>query len=202
MEQTKNALNIFEERFPGAIGLFAFDNATTHQKRADDALSARYMPKNPGWNSQNAPKNCMRSARLPDGSPQSLYFSSDHPTYPGQFKGMAQILTERNIDIRGKLSQCTNFKCADLNASCCCRRILFNQPDFQEQKSALQEYIESRGHKAIFYPKYHCELNFIEQCWGRAKYYYRMLPRTSNEKEMEENVISSLDSIPLELFRK
>ena len=31
------------------------------------------------------------------------------------------------------------------------------------QKLLLQERIKSRGHLCDFYPKYHCELNFIEQ---------------------------------------
>jgi hypothetical protein len=46
------------------------------------------------------------------------------------------------------------------------RRILSLQEDFISQKSLLQEEIEKRGHKCIFYPKYHCELNFIEMYWG------------------------------------
>ncbi|KIJ40787.1 hypothetical protein M422DRAFT_82849, partial [Sphaerobolus stellatus SS14] len=50
--------------------------------------------------------------------------------------------------------------------------ILYNQSDFIEQKSALVELIESHGHSVIFYPKFHCELNFIEQCWGASKYEY------------------------------
>ena len=35
------------------------------------------------------------------------------------------------------------------------------------------ELIESRGHKVIFYPKFHCELNFIEFFWGAVKKYLR-----------------------------
>ena len=46
------------------------------------------------------------------------------------------------------------------------RRILSLQENFISQKSLLQEEIEKRGHKCIFYPKYHCELNFIEMYWG------------------------------------
>ena len=37
----------------------------------------------------------------------------------------------------------------------------------------LVEEIERRGHKALFYPKFHCELNFIEYYWGAAKRYAR-----------------------------
>lgn len=47
------------------------------------------------------------------------------------------------------------------------------QPDLQAQKGLLQEAIEKRGHIAIFYPKFHCELNFVEYYWGSAKRYTR-----------------------------
>ena len=50
-------------------------------------------------------------------------------------------------------------------------RILELQPDFVNQKSLIEETIESHGHKVIFYPKFHCELNFIELFWGAAKQY-------------------------------
>ena len=48
-------------------------------------------------------------------------------------------------------------------------RILSLQSDFATQKPLIQEIIESRGHKVIFYPKFHCELNFIEQFWDVTK---------------------------------
>ena len=37
----EKAIPIFEERFPGAIGVFAFDNATSHSVFAPDALVAK-----------------------------------------------------------------------------------------------------------------------------------------------------------------
>src|SRR6266404_2526035 len=46
INQVKTAINIFEGKTKGfAQGLFMFDNAPSHQKRADNALSARRMPK-------------------------------------------------------------------------------------------------------------------------------------------------------------
>ena len=41
----KNAINIFEAKTNNFVaGLFMFDNAPSHQKRAPDVLSARKMP--------------------------------------------------------------------------------------------------------------------------------------------------------------
>ena len=39
------------------------------------------------------------------------------------------------------------------------------------QKSLVQETIEDAGHLCIFLPKFHCEPNFIEFFWGKAKKY-------------------------------
>src|SRR6266498_4261515 len=47
------------------------------------------------------------------------------------------------------------------------------QPDFLAQKGRLKEVIVAAGHQVIFYPKFHCELNFIENFWGAAKKYSR-----------------------------
>lgn len=202
MKQVKMAIDIFDERFPTHRAAFGFDNAPTHTKRADNALSARHMPKNPGWTGKKAPMH-MRPGMLPNGEPQELYFPDNHPVHPGKFKGMAQILRERGLVAEAELpASCLGFKCVDETASCCCRRVLFNQPDFRNQKSALVEYIESRGHIVFFYPKFHCELNFIEQCWGYAKYRYRILPRPASEKEMKQNIKTCLDSIPLETISR
>ncbi|OAX43516.1 hypothetical protein K503DRAFT_680822 [Rhizopogon vinicolor AM-OR11-026] len=48
----------------------------------------------------------------------------------------------------------------------------------------------------IFLPKYHCELNFIEQCWGCAGRVYRREARSSSGAILEHNVIiESLDAV-------
>ncbi|KAJ7222149.1 hypothetical protein GGX14DRAFT_352858 [Mycena pura] len=109
---------------------------------------------------------------------------------------MEQIIKERNLWKDGLLAQCPGFKCQEGKTDCCCRRILFCQSDFVNQKSALEELIEQRGHICDFYPKYHCELNFIEMYWGAAKFHYRKSPRTSDMKEMRVNVQQCLDKIP------
>jgi hypothetical protein len=47
------------------------------------------------------------------------------------------------------------------------------QRDFQEQKGRLQEELEAAGREVIFYPKFHYELNFIENFWCSCKAYTR-----------------------------
>ena len=201
LQQVENAIDIFESktnRF--ATGLFLFDNAPSHKKRAPDALSARKMPKgpHPTWrHHKDGPKMQSTNFGVND-MPQDLYFADDHPTMPGWFKGMEIIIRERGLwPQKGLNAQCEGFKCVKGKTDCCCRRFLFTQPDFENQKSHLEEFITSRGHICDFYPKYHCELNFIEQYWGAAKLIYRTSPKTKDMKEMEENVKNSLDDVPI-----
>jgi transposase len=58
------------------------------------------------------------------------------------------------------------------------------------------------GFKVMFLPKYHCELNFIEQCWGHAKWTYRQYPQSLKEKDLERNMLAALESVPLKTMWK
>jgi hypothetical protein len=111
---------------------------------------------------------------MSNGNVQSFYFSDNHPTMPGWFKGMEIIIQEHGLwPLEGLLAQCPKKRgCPPDRLDCCCRWLLFMQPDFISQKSQLQELIELCGHICDFYPKYHCELNFIEQFWGAAKLHF------------------------------
>jgi hypothetical protein len=133
----------------------------------------------------------MRNGTNPlTGEPQSFYFPDDDPHHPGWFKGMEQIIHERGLWPEDGLS-------AEQ-----CRTLLFTQPDFVAQKPLLQEHIESRGHLCDYYPKYHCELNFIEQYWGAAKLRFRVAGRGRTLEEMERKMIGCLDDIPLDQIRR
>jgi hypothetical protein len=146
----------------------------------------------------------MEDATFADGTKQSLYFEPDHPK-AGLFKGMQVILQERGLIKESQLkAQCNNkFQCPNKGQmNCCCRRVLYNQPDFVQVESLLETYCKSRGVTVIFLPKFHCELNFIEQCWGYAKRIYRHYPPSSKEADLEHNVLSALEAVPLDSMRK
>ncbi|KAI6116853.1 hypothetical protein EV401DRAFT_2058017 [Pisolithus croceorrhizus] len=147
LKQAAQAMDILVKYFPEEDHIFIFDNATTHLKCADDALSACHMPKNPSksWGPEAMP----------------LYFPVGHPQ-AGWFKGMSQILQEHGYDVKGLLTECKGFKCPEGWRDCCCHRILFNEPDFKNVKSLLEATCQAQGVQVIFLPKFHCELNFIE----------------------------------------
>ncbi|KAF8226685.1 hypothetical protein L208DRAFT_1300624, partial [Tricholoma matsutake] len=120
------------------------------------------------------------------------------------FKGMAAILTERGYDVSKKKAQCGKSfaDCPVGIKDCCCQHILFNEPDFVEEESLLETCCRYRGYPVHFFPKFHCETSFIEQCWGNAKQRYCLLPLTSKEEDLEWNVIACLDDIPLISMRR
>ena len=131
-------------------------------------------------------------------APTLFYFPEDHPSKPSWFKGMKIIIRECGLWPEGDLlTQCPGFQCPPDSTDCCCRRILFSQPDFRSQKSQLEELVESHGHLCDFYLKYHCEVNFIEQYWGAVKLCFWMAGHAATIDEMERKVIQCLDDVPL-----
>ena len=225
LRQTERAMDILQEHHPNEDHVLVFDNATTHLKRSDDALSARNMPKFTSkegitWGPETnmiggdgkpvyGPdgkvvkiKIRMADATFADRTPQVLYFPPGHPR-AGVFKGMSVILQERGLLKEANLkAQCKDFKCQTGKMDCCCCRVLYSQPDFIDVKSKLETMCKKRGFKPLFLPKFHCELNFIKQCWGYAKRTYRQYPASSKEADLELNVVSALGSVPLHSMRR
>ena len=91
----------------------------------------------------------------------------------GKPKGLRVVLEERGLwPVEGLKARCPS-KCKIGASTCCATKIMSLQEDFSSQRCLIQETIEAAGHKCIFYPKFHCEFNYIEYFWGAAKHYTR-----------------------------
>src|ERR1700678_2923011 len=103
---------------------------------------------------------------------------------------MAVIFQERGFgDMSKMLALCKGFKCKDGEMRCCCCQMLYNQPDFSDEQSLLETRCDACGIYIVFLPKFYCELNFIEQCWGQAKSVYRTYPPSSCKDDLEANTL-------------
>jgi len=61
----------------------------------------------------------------------------------------------------------------EVGKACCALRILQAEPDFLAEKSLLETVIDKAGYEAVFYPKFHCKLNYIEYYRAVLKRYTR-----------------------------
>ena len=85
--QVHKALDIFEALYPG---LFVFDNAPSHYKKADDSLHPDRM------NISDGGKQPRMRDTLWNGQVQQMTLED------GRQKGMKQVLIERGVNVWGK----------------------------------------------------------------------------------------------------
>ena len=84
---------------------------------------------------------------------------------------------------------------------CCALRILEAEDDFYNEKSLLETIILEAGHEVIFYPKFHCELNYIEYYWAALKHYTRENCKYSFA-ELEKTVFAAMESVDIRTIRR
>jgi len=161
---------------------------------APDALIASRMNQGPGG--VHVPK--MREGWFVRGGERVSQAMQDSQGVP---KGIKAVLMERGLWPSGGVRLDCNDSCPERSTSCCARKIMASQPDFQAQKSSIAEVIESAGHTVEFYPKFHCECNFIERVWGEAKKVARDQCDYSF-KSLEERVPKILKGISLAHIRR
>jgi hypothetical protein len=120
-----------------------------------------------------------KQPKMRDGFNSLMSSSQKMCTPNGEPKGLAIVLQERGLWRHGLRLQCRKpgldilqKSCLD-GGTCCARALMAQEPDFKLQKCRIQEEIEAHGHQALFYPKFHCEINPIEYVWGGAKRYAR-----------------------------
>ena len=138
----------------------------------------------------------------------------------GQPKGMKRILQERGLWVDGLRTRCPGLKrkakgeteeqytarilahkVCEKGGNCCAFRVMEDEDDFVNERSLLEIEITARGHECIFYPKFHCELNYIEFFWGAVKRYTRENCNYSFV-DLKDTVKAGLDSVSLTTIRR
>jgi hypothetical protein len=213
IEQLEAVIPIYEKYHPNCKLVFAFDNSMTHHAKSPDGLDAMLLPlKDDG---KNAPKTMRKGWYRSEET--GLIVEQCMQTVDGKAKGLRTILTERGkfIDNHGHpLKRICHF-CNDParrneervwdgfnNEKCCAVYVLSHEPDFAEQQEWLTETVQLYGHDIIFYPKFHCELNYIEMIWGWLKSYHRRSCSYSY-RDLKEGLPKTMEEIiPITFIRR
>ena len=109
-------------------------------------------------------------------------------TSDGRPKGMRIVLEERGVDT-------SRMKAPDM------RLVLRSHADFKNEKTAVESLVQEKGQRAIYLPKFHCELNPIERVWGEAKRFTRSHCDYSFAG-LERTIVPALESVRLDTIRK
>jgi len=209
--QISTTLDIFEEKHIDCVAVLVFDQSSAHASHGEGALNAFDINltdggKKPTPKDTYYPPECT----IPElrGTIQTLYTMDAEGNKIN--KGVKTILQERGCYPENPPNLKCKIKCPDnlaypVSASneppCCLAWILSTHKDFFEQKSAIAMLIEGRGHKCIFIPKFHCELNPIEMYWGYSKARYRQVKKTSFDHAKRE-VLFALDACIIDTMRR
>ena len=80
------------------------------------------------------------------------------------------------------------------------QKILKNHDDFRNEKPRIVHFLEQKGHKALFLPKFHPELNPIERVWAQSKVYTKSHCKYTFPS-LRNTIPVGLDSVSLENIR-
>ena len=184
----KDVLPAFEDLHPDCAGIFAFDNSMNHKKMPSDGLDVSHI------NLSDGGKNARSIIRDGWFSLDNGVVSQPMLTSEGVQKGIRTILEERGLWV-------DSMRLDDARA------VLSQQPDFQAQKSLLEETIDRRAdvsslpHQFILFPKFHCELSHIELYWGQAKRFARQ-NCDYTFSGLKRMVPRALDSVSVDTIRR
>ena len=182
IKQVKKAARIASFKYPEDTHnvIWIFDQSSNHRAYSEDALVARKMNVKPEG---SQPK--LRSTPIVvNGRP----FVQHMVDANGEPKGMRQVLKERGIDTR-KMKKEDMIK--ELN----------KWDDFKNEKSQVEKELARFGHRVLFLPKYHPELNPIERVWGRVKVYTRD-HCDYTFTGLQNTIVPAFNSVTPDLIRK
>ncbi|OAD78027.1 hypothetical protein PHYBLDRAFT_108288 [Phycomyces blakesleeanus NRRL 1555(-)] len=171
--QLTDIIPLFNAIHPNAVAVFLFDQSSNHKAYPEDALLAQNMNlcaievKDSDSGQGKFRDSSFYVRKQYDYAEQQKVFFFKKRVMKKNLKNMNNVLCIETKQRDTLKRSCNNVATAD--SRCCAIHIMERQPDFANQKSALEEIVEGSGHKFELYPKYHCECNWIERYWGAAK---------------------------------
>ena len=176
LNQVEKSITIAEIKYPKETHnlVFLFDQSSGHTAFADNALNVNRM------NVKLGGAQAILRDTIWNGKTQRMVFSD------GIAKGMR--LEERGVDTKGMKAEKM-------------QEILGEMSDFKYEKTKVETLVSSCGHRAIFIPKFHCELNPIESCWCYSKRYTRS-HCDYTFPGLLATIDESLNSVTLDMIRK
>jgi len=219
--QLQKCDSLFKNLHPDCDIVIAFDNSMTHHAKEPGGLDSDALNLSDGGASVPL---FVRNGWYMKGEVKVVH---EMHTINGDGvivqKGRKTILTERNKfknsagkDLKNICKCCKsntrasfNLKCEKdglyFDEKCCAKYVLSQETDFLEQLEWLESEVVKLGFKIIFYPKYHCELNFIEKIWGFLKCYHRRICNYSYQDLINEDrglANTMLHILPISTVRK
>ena len=183
VEQLERVIPIFEAAHPGKTLLFAFDNSQNHHAKNPRALTTAHLNLSDGGASD---KFFLRDT-VYNGIEQKMQFEDRKGLHQ---KGLKRILQERG---------CWPPPCGSSVQGA--KHELDSHPDFMNEKIWLQEVVEKAGHELILYPKFHCELNYIEMVWAYVKRDLRS-KCTFSYPDLQARLPQALNEVPIAYFKR
>lgn len=212
VKQFEKCVPLFKDFHPDTDLYIAFDNSMTHRARAPDGLDSSRLNLKDGSEKVKLQRDTCFMRIKNDGTTERV--EQRMQDSQGRQKGIKTILSERGLFKNDEgLPLCLECKsCKEKrfgearynpgNKKCCARFVLSQQPDFLAQLPWLQEVVEKHGCHILFYPKYHCELNYIEMVWGWVKSHHRRTC-TYNYTDLKANIGNTLlQLLPLSFVRR
>ena len=173
--QVDKAVKITNTKYPPEDGfkvIWIFDNSSCHNAYYDDALIAAHTNAKPGG------KQAVMIETIWDGKQQRMVVNIVVP------KGLIQVLKERSrYDPKMKLEYM--------------RKEISSHQDFLNEKTKLDHFLHNHQQCCIMLPKFHCEFNPIEHCWGQSKRYTRVYTNYTFPN-LRINIPLALDTVTIE----
>jgi len=140
---------------------------------------------------------------LVDGTVQSFYFPDGHER-AGVSKGWLLFLKNAasKIQVSCELNAKAS-KCAPPAIDCCCRWVLFNQPDFAHVDTILEILLAMRADfKSCSCQSFIASSTSSSSVGDMLNGFIALNPELSREDHLEKNALTALDAIPIVSMRR